>query len=176
MPLLAWPPSSSEPPCPGRPVMGASHAATVPYPDRMAAQSGRPFPGRHRGETTTSGQTAGQGANRRITWEGFANARDLGGLPARDGRVTRFGAYIRSGDLRFVTETGWRMARDAGVRTIIDLRNDDEIRPHAGQQTQLAGSAQFAAPAPAASPPTWMNRVESALDDIADTGFWQFLN
>lgn len=114
---------------------------------------------------------------RHIAWDGFVNARDLGGLPARDGRVTRFGSYIRSGDLRFVTEAGWRMARDGGVRTIIDLRNDDEIRPHAGQQpTRLAGSAQFAAPAPTVSPPSWLNRVEIALDDIDDTAFWQFLN
>jgi hypothetical protein len=114
---------------------------------------------------------------RHITWEGFANARDLGGLPTRDGRVTQFGAYIRSGDLRFVTEAGWRMARDGGVRTVIDLRNDDEIRPHAGPQlTHLAGSAQFAAPSSTAFPPSWMNRAEVALDDIADTEFWQFLN
>lgn len=152
---------------------GASQAAAAPYPDRMATQ----FPERHRSETTTSGKATGHGASRHIAWEGFANARDLGGLPTQDGRVTRFGAYIRSGDLRFVTEAGWRMAGDAGVRTIIDLRNDDEIRPHARQQlTRLAGSAQFTAPAPIASPPPWMNRVEVALDDIADTGFWQFLN
>jgi len=137
----------------------------------MATQSDSPFPEGHRGQATTSGPS------RHIAWEGFANARDLGGLPARDGRVTRFGAYIRSGDLRFVTEAGWRMARDAGVRTIIDLRNDDEIRPHAGQQlTRVAGSGQFAVPTPATSPPSWLNRIEVALDDIADTAFWQFLN
>ena len=86
-----------------------------------------------------------------LPWEGFANARDLGGLPARDGRVTRSGAYIRWGDLRFVTDAGRRMACDAGVRTIIDLRNDDEIRLHTGQQpTRAAGSAQFAVATPAA--------------------------
>lgn len=114
---------------------------------------------------------------RHITWEGFVNARDLGGLPTRDGRVTRFGAYIRSGDLRFVTETGWQSARDAGVRTIVDLRNDDEIRPQAGQQlTRLAGSAQFAAVAPDALPPPCMHRVQVAIDDIADTVFWRHLN
>lgn len=137
----------------------------------MATQSDSPSPGRHLGQATT------WGASRDIIWEGFANARDLGGLPTRDGRVTRFGAYIRSGDLRFVTDTGWRMAREASVRAIIDLRNDDEIRPHTGRQlTRAAGSAQFAVPTPAASPPPWLNRVEVALDDIADTGFWQFLN
>ena len=121
--------------------------------------------------------TADSAAGRDIAWEGFANARDLGGLPARDGRVTRFGAYVRSADLRFVTAAGWQAAREAGVRTILDLRNDNEIRPGSGQQpTALAGSAQFPAPAPAASPPAWMTRAEVALDDVADTGFWQFIH
>jgi hypothetical protein len=118
---------------------------------------------------------SGAGTGRDINWEGFANARDLGGLPTRDGRVTRFGAYIRSGDLRFVTAAGWQTAREAGVRTIIDLRNDDEIRPDGQQLTALPGSAQFSAPA-GALPPSWAARVEVALDDIADTGFWQFLD
>ena len=144
----------------------------MPYPDRVTTRSGGPFPSGHQDKATAT--RAGTGRN--IAWEGFANARDLGGLPTQDGRVTRSGAYIRSADLRFVTAAGWQMAREGGVRTIIDLRNDDEIRPGSGQQlTALAGSAQLPAPG-AAQPPTWATRVEVALDDIADTGFWQFLN
>jgi len=140
----------------------------------MAAQPREPSPA---GETTASHEETAQNASRHITWEGFANARDLGGFPARDGRVTRSRVFIRSADLRFVTTAGWRTAEAAGVRTIVDLRNDDEIRPHDGKQlTRLAGSAQFAAAAPAAVPPPCMERVEVALDDIADAGFWQFLN
>ena len=138
----------------------------------MTTRPGSPSTEGHQDKPTASGAVTG----RDIAWEGFANARDLGGLPTRDGRVTRFGAYIRSGDLRFVTAAGWQTAREAGVRTILDLRNDDEIRPASGQQlTALAGSAQFPALA-AAQPPSWTTRVEVALDDIADTGFWQFLN
>jgi protein-tyrosine phosphatase len=67
--------------------------------------------------------------SREPPWEGFFNTRDLGGLPTRTGRTTRFGAFIRAADLRFVPETGWHAAREAGVRTIVDLRNGDEIRP-----------------------------------------------
>lgn len=98
----------------------------------------------------------GQNASRHITWEGFADARDLGGLPAPDGRVSSSGVFIRSADLRFVTG-GWRMAEAADVQTIVDPRNDDEIRPHDGKYlTRLARSAQFAAAAPATvSPPAW---------------------
>jgi protein-tyrosine phosphatase len=112
-----------------------------------------------------------------ITWEGFFNARDLGGLPTRDGLTTRRGAFIRSADLRFVSAAGWRAARAAGVRTIVDLRNPDEIRPHDGAGlTVLAGSAQFVAPADGLAVPSGMQRVEAALDDISDTAFWQQLN
>jgi protein-tyrosine phosphatase len=84
------------------------------------------------------------GTARDISWEGFFNARDLGGLPTRDGRCTRRGALIRLGDLRFVTSIGWQASWDAGVRTILDLRNDDEIRRGDGRRlTELGGSAQF---------------------------------
>src|SRR5258708_7867073 len=56
---------------------------------------------------------------------------------------------------------------------MVDLRNDREIRP--GYGPRLAGSAQFPA-APAGSLPAWLTRVEVAMDDIADTEFWQFLS
>lgn len=115
--------------------------------------------------------------SRAITWEGFHNARDLGGLPTRDGRRTRFGAAIRSADLRFVTPRGWRAAYEAGVRTIVDLRNHDEIRPDAGhRRTELAGSAQFIAAEAGSLAPPGMERVEAPLDGIEDVGFWQHLN
>lgn len=141
--------------------------APVSYPDRLATQSGGLLRGRGRDEPATSGAATGHGASRQIAWEGFAKARDLGGLPTRDGRVTRFGAYIRSGDLRFVTESGWQMACEAGVRTVVDLRND-EIRP-----PDVAGSTQLAGPV---LPPSCIDRVEFALDDVADTAFRQFLD
>lgn len=116
-------------------------------------------------------------AGREITWQGFFNARDLGGLPTRDGGLTRRGALIRSADLRFVTGSGWRSAYDAGVRTIIDLRNDDEVRPHAGPGlTALGGSAQFAPTASGAFAPRGIERVHVPLDGVEDTHFWRYLN
>jgi len=116
-------------------------------------------------------------SSRSVTWQGFRNTRDLGGLPTRDGGSTRRGALIRSADLRFVTRAGWQAARDAGVGTVVDLRNDDEIRPGAGQQlTELAGMAQFVASEDGRVAPPGMDRVEVPLDDIEDTAFWHHLN
>lgn len=116
-------------------------------------------------------------ADREITWEGFANARDLGGLPAGAGRAIRRGVLIRSADPRFVTAAGWRAAHRAGVRTIIDLRNDDEVRPPAGPGlTALGGSAQFAPVAEGPVVPPGLERVPVPLDGVEDIEFWRYLN
>ncbi len=112
---------------------------------------------------------------RQIRWPGFHNARDLGGLPTLGGPVTRFDALVRSGDVRFVTSAGWQAARAAGFRTIIDLRNDDEVRPDACSATLTAGSAA-AAPAPALDLPAGLERTQVPLDDIQDVCFWRRLN
>jgi protein-tyrosine phosphatase len=93
---------------------------------------------------------------RDIAWNGFYNARDLGGLPTRDGRVTRHGSLIRSADLCFVTEDGWRAAYEAGVRTVLDLRNDDEV-------------------ASAPPVPAHIARVRVALDGSDDTELWNYI-
>lgn len=125
----------------------------------------------HRWRTETTA------ADREITWEGFHNARDLGGLPAGRRHVTRRQALIRSADLRFVTAAGWQAAYDAGVRTIIDLRNDDEVREPAGPgATALGGSARLPPVAGGRQAPTGMRRVHVPLDGIEDTAFWRYLN
>jgi len=59
---------------------------------------------------------------RDVGWGGVHNARDLGGLGAvRPGRV------YRTGRLDGVTPAGWEALVAAGVRTIVDLRNDSEV-------------------------------------------------
>ncbi|GAA1254033.1 tyrosine-protein phosphatase [Prauserella halophila] len=59
-------------------------------------------------------------------WEGSYNARDLGGLPTADGGMITWGAVVRSEEPRWLTGAGWRSVWEHGVRTIVDLRNDDE--------------------------------------------------
>ena len=63
---------------------------------------------------------------RDLAWDGCLNVRDLGGLPTRDGGSTRFGALVRADSVRQLTEDGWQALVDHGVRTVIDLREDDE--------------------------------------------------
>ncbi len=65
--------------------------------------------------------------DRHLEWRGCFNTRDLGGLPTGDGRRTCRGAIVRSDSLATLEEQGWSELEGYGIRTIVDLRNDDEI-------------------------------------------------
>jgi protein tyrosine/serine phosphatase len=67
------------------------------------------------------------GGDPHLDWEGCFNARDLGGLPTTDGRTTRWGAVVRADALDGLTAAGWAALVQHGIRTVIDLRNDDEV-------------------------------------------------
>lgn len=64
---------------------------------------------------------------RHIDVEGSWNVRDLGGYATADGRVTRWGRVIRAGNLDKVTAAGQQKLVDYGVKTIIDLRDLQEV-------------------------------------------------
>lgn len=64
---------------------------------------------------------------RHFDWEGCFNARDLGGLPTNDGRTTRHGVFVRGDTLCDLTEDGRRSLLEDGVRTVVDLRGEDEL-------------------------------------------------
>lgn len=66
--------------------------------------------------------------DRHLCWDGYYNARDLGGLRTCDGRETRWGAVVRSEAPHLLTAGGWSALYAHGIRTIIDLRNADEIK------------------------------------------------
>jgi len=116
-------------------------------------------------------------ADRIIRWDGFYNARDLGGLPTVTGKSTRYGRLIRSGDTRFITAAGWEAARDAGIRLVIDLRNPDEVEP-GSQPTATLGAGTFAVPAArdTAARPGDIQTMLISLDDIEDLDLWRRLN
>ncbi|MFG2695203.1 tyrosine-protein phosphatase [Kitasatospora sp. NPDC048407] len=80
------------------------------------------------GTATTSAPTLSH-EQRRLDWDGCLNVRDLGGLPTRDGRLTRTGAIVRADNLDRLTAEGRSALLDYGVRTVIDLRNPVEYRP-----------------------------------------------
>ncbi|NEC16640.1 tyrosine-protein phosphatase [Streptomyces sp. SID8014] len=85
---------------------------------------------------------------RHLIWDGCFNVRDLGGL----GRHTP-GAFVRADSVEKLTADGWAAAHAHGVRTVLDLRNDDE------QGTD------------AAPRPDGITTVRLPLEDIEDTAF-----
>src|SRR5258707_12727801 len=116
-------------------------------------------------------------ADRAIWWEGFYNARDLGGRPTISGAATRYGVLIRSADPRFVTAVGWQSAVDAGFRTVLDLRNDDEAEPGSIRNATLdAGTFPVPGAATVIKRPAELRSLRIPLDDIEDVTFWRPLN
>ena len=91
---------------------------------------------------------------RHLDWEGCFNVRDLGGLCTTDGRETRWGRVVRADALDGLTAAGWSALSAHGVRTVIDLRNDDELG------------------ADAASRPASVRTVHLPLDGSDDREFW----
>jgi protein tyrosine/serine phosphatase len=64
-------------------------------------------------------------ADRNLNWDGWFNVRDLGGFQTVDGRPTRWGAVVRSGEPR-CGPAGWAALEAHGIRSILDLRNRQE--------------------------------------------------
>ena len=58
--------------------------------------------------------------------EGQRNFRDLGGLPAGNGCVTRSGMIYRSGDLSAITDNDIAVLENIGLTMVIDFRSERE--------------------------------------------------
>ena len=91
---------------------------------------------------------------RDLDWAACHNVRDLGGLPTAGGGRIRQRALVRADSLQRLTAGGWAALEAHGVRTVIDLRNDDEI-------------GDDDAPRPAS-----LTTIRFPLDGMEDTEFW----
>ena len=78
-------------------------------------------------------------ARRHFDWEGCFNARDLGGLPVASGGATRHGVFVRGDTLCDLTEDGRRSLLDDGVRTIVDLRGEQELERRPNPFAEIGG-------------------------------------
>lgn len=61
-----------------------------------------------------------------IELKGTTNTRDIGGYPAHDQRIVRSGQIIRSEKLSRLTAEDFAKLEDLGVKTVIDLRTEQE--------------------------------------------------
>lgn len=74
----------------------------------------------------------------RIEFEGLPNTRDLGGLPSVDGRFVKRARLLRSGALARATERDLKVLADEfDLRTVVDLRTEEERREHPDPEDAL---------------------------------------
>lgn len=58
---------------------------------------------------------------------GATNIRDLGGYPTRDGHMTQWRRVLRGDGLHRIAPEGGKALREAGLRSVIDLRSNSEL-------------------------------------------------
>jgi len=92
--------------------------------------------------------------DRTLHADGLHNARDLGGLPRVAGGATPYGVNYRSENVDHLTERGWRQVYDAGIRTVVDLR----------QQVERDRDV--------AARPAWVTTVHVDHDGLDNAAFW----
>lgn len=70
-------------------------------------------------------------ASRNSVIPGVQNFRDIGGYPSSKGRSVRWGKLYRSGQIESLSYSTLREFKNIGIKTIIDLRSDEEekIKP-----------------------------------------------
>ena len=64
---------------------------------------------------------------RNLNLDSVQNLRDLGGYSTKDGRKTKWGVFLRSGDMSAMTDDDQEALLRQGVRCVVDLRMAKEI-------------------------------------------------
>jgi protein-tyrosine phosphatase len=109
-------------------------------------------------QVSLGADAAASPSDRHLDWEGCFNVRDLGGLTTPDGRRVLSGVLVRSDSVDKLTAEGWAALWAYGIRTVVDLRNDDEWAVDTGAR------------------PPGLTTVHVPLDDAGDTELWDWLN
>ena len=65
--------------------------------------------------------------HRQLSFPLVYNARDLGGLHNAHGQETRWKSFVRCDSPFRLNDEGLRLVHDYGIRTVIDLRHDEEL-------------------------------------------------
>jgi len=91
------------------------------------------------------------------------NVRDLGGLPTRDGHLTRWRSLVRADDLHHLTPAGLQALHDHGVETVLDLRwAEERARFPSGYQPGANGRRLRHVSLLGEDPAAWTERSRNA--------------
>lgn len=66
----------------------------------------------------------------RLPLDSIENCRELGGYNTKHGEQTMWHAFLRSADMSKLTKDDTEFLKEYGVKTVIDLRGEDEIQAH----------------------------------------------
>lgn len=108
---------------------------------------------------------------RRLSWQGSYNIRDLGGLVAANGRVLQRGALVRADNLGHLMPEGQAALVAYGIGRIIDLRSSEECAtwPHAFSRHATIHTVNIPLGSSADAD------AQAALDRASDLGDWSRL-
>lgn len=113
---------------------------------------------------------------RDLAWDGYPNARDLGGLPTplSPTGATAFGRVARGPRRELLTDSGWAAANTWGLRTVVDLRCPHEVGLRDGDPAvssgALTGTNVISAPTEDQSDPEFQRVCFPILDSPE---YWQ---
>jgi len=82
----------------------------------------------------------------RLPLENADNVRDLGGLPTKNGSVTKWNRFFRSDGLSKLTEPDINNLFSCGIRASVDLRSDSERAERPSALKNANGIKYFEAP------------------------------
>lgn len=106
-----------------------------------------------------------------LALQGCSNLRDLGGYRAADGRRVRYGLVFRSASLAGLTETDMPVFGATGIRTVCDLRGENEAA-RAPSRLPAAGAPEVVRlpiePRVGASLRDLLAREEATGEDVHD--------
>jgi protein-tyrosine phosphatase len=99
------------------------------------------------------------------------NFRDLGGYPTADGRETRWRTLFRADGLYRLTPDDARAVIGLGVRTVVDLRTDNEVQTRGTFPVDDHDVAYHHLPVIDA---TWGETATPEIDDVVEFLVWAY--
>lgn len=99
------------------------------------------------------------------------NFRDLGGYPTDDGRVTRWRTLFRADGLYRLTISDARAVAELGVRTVVDLRTNNEVQSRGTFPLNVQEMVYHHIPIIDA---TWNETSTLETDDVVEFLVWAY--